>query len=280
MPAVSRRTRGAMEKSQSVGTELSPDPLRSGGTPLVVRSHFDTLVALSSALAWILLFTAGRTGRIPIAIVLALCGFVALRLERREAAGLAFTTAIAAALIAVPGLLRLWPAPLILALATGLGVTRFRSTWLERGELGRAVVGWTAAVIAVSACALVAWWEIARPDLADVPLPVGLHPALLATGFLAWAVVNAAAEELYFRGALQQELVRALGRGGVVVQAAAFGFMHLHGFPGGWSGVALATIFGLMVGALRSRAGGLLAPWLAHLGADLTIAVIRLGLAA
>src|SRR5207302_1959031 len=44
VPAVSRRTRGAMEKSQSVGTELSPDPLRSGGTPLVVRSHFDTLV--------------------------------------------------------------------------------------------------------------------------------------------------------------------------------------------------------------------------------------------
>jgi len=154
-----------------------------------------------------------------------------------------------------------------------------RAAWLERGEFGRALVGWTGAVIVVSAGALVAWWAIVRPDLADVPLPVGLHPALLATGFLGWAVVNAAAEELYFRGALQHELVRTLGRGGVVVQAVAFGFMHVHGFPGGWSGVILATIFGLMVGALRSRASGLLAPWVAHVGADLTIAVIRLILA-
>jgi len=236
------------------------------------------LLAVASALAWILLSTTGRTGRITVAIVLIICGLVALRHARREVAGLVFTTAVAAALVAVPSLLRLWPAPLILALGTGLGVTRLRAPWLERGKFGGPVMGWAAAVVAVSAGALVVWWWIVRPDLADVPLPVGLHPAVLAAGFAGWAVLNAAAEEAYFRGALQHELVRAFGRGGVLVQAAAFGFMHFHGFPGGWSGVALATIFGLMVGALRWRAGGLLAPWVAHVGADLTIALIRLTL--
>src|SRR5438132_9387408 len=238
--------------------------------------HLSTWLPVAAALAWILVSTTGRTGRISLAIVLALCGFVALRHARREVAALAFTTAVAAALIALPALLRLWPAPLIVALATGLGVTGLRAPWLVRGELGGAVVGWVVAVIAVSAGALMGWWWVVRPDLANVPLPVGLHPALLAAGFVGWAVLNAAAEEAYFRGALQHELVRTLGRGGVAVQAVAFGFMHFHGFPGGWSGVALATIFGLMVGALRWRAGGLLAPWIAHLGADLTIAVIRL----
>jgi membrane protease YdiL (CAAX protease family) len=251
--------------------------VRPAGLSVAVRNHLDTSLALVAGLAWILLFTTGRASRIPIAAVLALCGFVAIRQARREVAGLAFTTAVAA-LAAVPPLLRLWPAPLILALATGLGVTRLRAPWLERGEFGLAVAAWAAGVVAVSAGALVAWWWVVRPDLADVPLPVGLHPALLAVGFVGWAVLNAAAEEFYFRGALQHELVRALGRGGVVVQAVAFGFLHFHGFPGGWSGVALATIFGLMTGALRWRAGGLLAPWVAHLGADLTIAVIRLTL--
>jgi hypothetical protein len=51
--------------------------------------------------------------------------------------------------------------------------------------------------------------------------------------------------------------------------------MHLHGFPRGWSGVALASVYGLMMGALRQRARGLLAPWVAHLFADLAIVVIR-----
>lgn len=106
-------------------------------------------------------------------------------------------------------------------------------------------------------------------------LPTGLHPVVLTAAFVAWSACNAVAEELYFRGALQHELVRGLAGAGVAVQAVAFGAMHFHGFPRGWSGVALATAYGLMMGALRRRSGGLLAPWVAHVAADLTILAIR-----
>jgi CAAX protease family protein len=240
----------------------------------VARDPLSTSLALASALAWVILFTTGAHG-VVVGAGLAACGSVALLRGRREAATLAFMTAVASALIAVAPLVRLWPAPLLLALSAVLGVSRFRANWLERGDCGGRVIPWIVAVAVLSAGGLVAWWAVARPSPADMPrLPVELHPALLTVGLVAWAALNAAAEELYFRGALQHALVRTLGRGGVVVQAVAFGFMHYHGFPRGGSGVVLATIFGLMTGALRSRAGGLLAPWIAHLAADLTIVLI------
>jgi hypothetical protein len=35
--------------------------------------------------------------------------------------------------------------------------------------------------------------------------------------------------------------------------------------------VTLATVYGLLLGVIRLKANGLLAPWLAHVVADLTI---------
>jgi membrane protease YdiL (CAAX protease family) len=55
-----------------------------------------------------------------------------------------------------------------------------------------------------------------------------------------------------------------------------FGVGHLHGFPSGWIGVGLATIYGLMLGVVRLRTGGLLAAWIAHVAADFTIACLIL----
>jgi len=196
--------------------------------------------------------------------------------HRSELAVLPAITALFAVLSSVPIVLQLWPAPLLVAVCAGLVPCRSRAPWLGRGELGWHVAAWILVIVAVSAGALVAWWYIARPDVSDLPrLPTGLHPALLVGGVVAWAACTAAAEELYFRGALQYELARNLGSAGVVVQALAFGAMHLHGFPRGWSGVALATVYGLMTGALRQRSRGLLAPWIAHVAADLTIVAIR-----
>lgn len=258
--------------------DLAPARAALRETPRDAPAARDGLVlavALSSALAWGLVFVARLDGLAVAGALAALAGLAALR-RRRELATLALTTAVVSALAAVPGLVRLWPAPLLLAVAAGLAVSRFRAPWLERGELVGRVVGWVLLVVALSAGALVAWWAIVRPDLSDLPaLPAGPHPALLAAGVVAWAMCNAAAEELYFRGALQHELVRALGRGGVLVQAVAFGLMHYRGFPRGWAGVGLATIYGIMMSALRRRSGGLLAPWVAHVLADLVVVAIR-----
>jgi membrane protease YdiL (CAAX protease family) len=65
-------------------------------------------------------------------------------------------------------------------------------------------------------------------------------------------------------------------RVGVVLalQALAFGLLHIQGFPRGWSGVLLATVYGAMMGELRRRTGGLLLPWAVHVGADLVISAV------
>jgi len=49
------------------------------------------------------------------------------------------------------------------------------------------------------------------------------------------------------------------------------GLAHIHGFPRGWLGVALATVYGLMTRVLRMRSRGLVAPLVAHVAADATI---------
>jgi CAAX protease family protein len=219
-----------------------------------------------------------------VVVCLAVAGGVGLR-RSREAAALALAAATFVAIFFVPAVARLTPAPLLLALGVLLLATQFRAPWLTRGEIGGAVVAWIAAIVVVSGVALIAWWKLARPDVSDLTLASELRdavarPAILAAALVGWSCLNAAAEEFFFRGALQRALTQSLGPApGIVVQAAVFGLIHYRGFPRGWSGVALATTYGLMLGALRLRARGLLAPWLAHVAADVVIAIILLALA-
>ena len=90
-------------------------------------------------------------------------------------------------------------------------------------------------------------------------------------------MVNAAAEEAAFRGIVQGAVGEAIGaRAALLVQAVAFGLLHIQGFPSGLTGVLLAATYGLAIGALRNHTGGLLAPWLAHVAADVVIASVLL----
>jgi membrane protease YdiL (CAAX protease family) len=76
-------------------------------------------------------------------------------------------------------------------------------------------------------------------------------------------------------------LDRSLGPGfaALLLQALAFGAIHIRGFPRGWIGVGLACIYGLLMGVIRRRAGGMFAPWIAHVFTDVVIAGIVLLLA-
>jgi membrane protease YdiL (CAAX protease family) len=69
------------------------------------------------------------------------------------------------------------------------------------------------------------------------------------------------------------------GFAALVLQALAFGAIHIRGFPRGWLGVGLACIYGLLMGVIRRRAGGMFAPWIAHVFTDVVIAGIVLFLA-
>ncbi|WP_437534599.1 type II CAAX endopeptidase family protein [Sorangium sp. So ce726] len=193
--------------------------------------------------------------------------------------------AVLMALPAIAGVAAPWPysriAPFALYALLARVVPSLRSSAppLRRGAFGPAVLGWIAAIMAVSALALVLWVQWIRPDLSqmqDLLPPISLP--LLLLGGLGFALFNALLEEavyrLVFLGSL--DAVTPSGWIAVLIQAAAFGLSHLRGFPGGAVGVTLATLYGVMLGALRRRAGGLLAPYVAHVVADFTIFVLLL----
>jgi membrane protease YdiL (CAAX protease family) len=108
-------------------------------------------------------------------------------------------------------------------------------------------------------------------------LPLGL----LIAGGLIFSMLNAAVEEGAYRGVILHALDRSLGPGfaALLLQALAFGAIHIRGFPRGWLGVGLASIYGLLMGVIRRRAGGMFAPWIAHVFTDVVIAGIVVFLA-
>lgn len=80
------------------------------------------------------------------------------------------------------------------------------------------------------------------------------------------SIANASCEEVLTRGFLLSEF---LSSGtpffiGNVLQASAFGLWHLHGMPNGKFGVWSMFIFGILMGILRLKCNGLVAPIITH----------------
>lgn len=181
-----------------------------------------------------------------------------------------------------------WPLPPGLGIAVYLAMVAparfFRGGlgWARLGRLDRGVLLLVLASVLIASAALLVWFQVLRPDVSDLLRQTPQAPVwqLVLLG-LAFSMLNAAVEETIYRGALLHALDAALGPGWlpVALQAVAFGMMHLHGFPRGWSGVGLATIYGLMMGILRRRSRGMLAPWLGHVAVDGAIVAIMLLLA-
>ncbi|WP_437817418.1 CPBP family intramembrane glutamic endopeptidase [Sorangium sp. So ce1078] len=219
-----------------------------------------TLAVAAAAVAAALL--AARVARGPARPVAALaaCVVVAMRL------GVVWQLAMILALAGYGGLSRLVPA------------LRPPEGWRAAGGLPK---GWTALVGGVTPVALVGWLAIARPDLRDITGSELLQvstPVLIAGGAV-FAVLNATLEEAIWRGVLQPSLAAAWGaRAAVALQAASFGAQHAHGFPRGLLGVFLAGSWAVMLGLLRQHSRGLLAPVLAHVVADATIAALVIGM--
>ena len=109
-------------------------------------------------------------------------------------------------------------------------------------------------------------------DLIETFVP-DWHWTLLIPGVLLFSLLNAAVEEVVYRGVVMDALDQSIGAGtlSLVGQAAAFGVFHIIGFPRGWIGVGLAFVFGIMMGLIRRLSGGLLAPWAAHVCTDVVV---------
>lgn len=91
----------------------------------------------------------------------------------------------------------------------------------------------------------------------------------------AFALFNAFVEEFIFRGVFQEALTDILGDKPVLVislQSSVFAAIHFAaGFPNGIIGYMMVFIWGVMIGYLRCRTCGMLAPYIVHVCADLVI---------
>jgi membrane protease YdiL (CAAX protease family) len=165
----------------------------------------------------------------------------------------------------------------------GVPWLRGTATWARWGSFDATVCFLSVAAWLLAAAALLSWYLLLHPNIADIvaafvpALPLGL----LIAGGLIFSMVNAAVEEGAYRGVILHALDRSLGPGfaALLLQALAFGAIHIRGFPRGWLGVGLACIYGLLMGVIRRRAGGMFAPWIAHVFTDVVIAGIVVFLA-
>ena len=174
-----------------------------------------------------------------------------------------------------------WPWYLLVPIAVYLTVIGAMPTFrgefsiLRPGRVDRPAALLIGLTIVLAAAGLLLWTLLANPDLDRFKQMVPDMPLwMLPLAGLGFAVLNAAIEEITFRGSMQLALERALGFGAapVVIQAALFGLLHFReGFPGGYWGVGMTFAYGLVLGVIRRRTQGLLAPWLAHGGGDIVV---------
>lgn len=151
-------------------------------------------------------------------------------------------------------------------------------SWARIGDIDRMSVLLIMVTGVISSYALLLW-AFQADNLGsgiDMVRKFAIFPKSLifAVGVPIFALVNALTEEAVFRGVFQAALSAAFQSRYIVLvfQASAFAAFHFaSGFPNGYTGYAMAFIYGLMMGYLRDRTRGLLAPYCAHVMADLTI---------
>ena len=183
------------------------------------------------------------------------------------------------------GVLGLWPLPGVVAVLVAWAVARRSGragrwrAWVRRGSTTPELPLLMGTTIVATAAALLAWQRLFDGRLPPeyVEASAGRPLWLLVVAGAGFSLVNAAVEEAVFRGVLQTALVEVSGPVfAVVVQAVAFGLLHVVGVPHGALGALMAGTWGLLLGVMRWRTQGLLAPYVAHVAADATIFCVLL----
>ena len=242
------------------------------------------LVVLTSLAALVGSDASGWPGRSVLAgmVVVTLACVVTGRTGTAQL-GLGLTATVAAAAL-LPWQVGWWPLPGVVGVSVYIvshlvvsGRAAGHRTILRFGRRLTTAEAWVVVGLVVSsASVLLVFSRLAPPHLGTgARFLVALSPSSLVAVGVAFAVVNAFVEEVLFRGAVLHHLAHVLGSWpAVLVQALAFGTLHLNGYPYGLVGMVLASVYGLLLGALRLRSGGLLAPWIAHVCADAVIFVL------
>ena len=187
-------------------------------------------------------------------------------------------------LLAVLGLtgvpFALWPAVGVLWLA-GRRWPQLRPApgWFPAGRPGAGA--WVlAAVTVIGAAVALTAWLLSEPELGDstlqlVDLARDAPTALIVAFVVVFLAVNPLVEEVAYRNvAYEAARAGAPVAAAVVLQAVAFGTLHVAGFPAGATGVGLSFVYGLMLGIIRMMTGGLRVAVIAHVATNATIVAL------
>ncbi len=150
--------------------------------------------------------------------------------------------------------------------------------WLRAGRADRITLALAAATCAVSIAALLIWAFRAQ-NLGEGPRMVRFFAAhfpawtVFAFGPPLFALVNAFSEEAVYRGLSQETIGTAFGAWpALFLQSTLYAAAHfITGFPNGYAGYVMTFFYGCVLGYMRLRTGGLKAPYLTHIIADLVI---------
>ena len=175
-------------------------------------------------------------------------------------------------------------AALLLTFLVLLPTNLFRSgfAWFRRGSLDQitlALVVITSLFAAVALGLWAMWTDYLGIGSSMIKSTRGTPTwLLLGVGVPGFALLNAFAEEAVYRGFLQEALRRRFPRQLLLVlalQASAFAAAHyFSGFPNGKMGYLMTFTYAMMLGYLRERAEGMLAPFLTHFTADVVIGIL------
>lgn len=169
-----------------------------------------------------------------------------------------------------------WPLSGLLAVGVYAAVVRrttalrTSSGWARKGRPTRIDLVLSVILGVLTFLGVMVWVRLDRPDLSDqvAAVPDASLWILVLIGVL-FAVVNSFVEEVLYRGVFMYALEAALGTwAAVVLQAVFFGLLHIQGFPSGPYGMLLAGVVGLVLGFLRLKTRGMLAPWITHATAN------------
>lgn len=146
--------------------------------------------------------------------------------------------------------------------------------YFKKGSADKISLFLIISTIIISGIALILWFNFFKPNIPNLEkmLPTTNLALLILLGIV-FAFFNSLTEELVWRGILWDALNISFKSPILIItiQAIGFGLIHLGGFPSGWVGVSLATIYGLFLGIIRYRTKGIFYPVLTHFFADLVI---------
>lgn len=146
-------------------------------------------------------------------------------------------------------------------------------TYFKMGKINKWVVLLIIGTV-ISCVALVFWYILFNPEVVDLEnmLPTKNIVLIIFTGLL-FALFNSITEEIIVRGIIWDGLSVIFKSPYIIIplQAILFGIMHINGFPSGWIGVFLASIYGIFLGIIRYKSNGIFYPILSHFFVDLFI---------